>query len=188
MKEKVLQKMKYKSLLMNFYSGFSLKNDEHFFEDYIKKSDYTVSGFSYGSIKALEHTKKQISNGKRVDTLQLFSPAFFQTKSDKFKRLQSMSYAKNQEKYLLGFIQGCFHPLDVTPVEHKESSQEELDTLLNFVWNPSELIALAQKGVHIEVYLGGQDKIIDGDGAREFFLNFTTVTYIKNANHFLQIQ
>ena len=37
------------------------------------------------------------------------------------------------------------------------------------------------------VYLGGEDKIIDVEAAREFFLHVATVTYIKNANHFLQI-
>jgi hypothetical protein len=42
-----------------------------------------------------------------------------------------------------------------------------------------------QRGINIEVYLGGEDKIIDVTGAREFFLEVATVTYIKDANHFL---
>jgi hypothetical protein len=65
---------------------------------------------------------------------------------------------------------------------------EELDELLNYEWDIYELNRLAQKGVKIEVYLGSEDKIIDVESARELFLQVSTVTYIKNANHFLQIQ
>ena len=83
---------------MKFFSGFSLKNEEHFFTDYIKDSNYTVCGFSYGAIKALEYTQVQLNLGNRIDTLQLFSPAYFQTTSQIFKRLQMISYAKNKQK------------------------------------------------------------------------------------------
>ena len=82
---------------MKFYSGFCLKNEEYLFSEFIKKSEYTICGFSYGAIKALRATKGALDEGKRVDTLQLLSPAFFQTKNEKFKRLQLMSYKKNEE-------------------------------------------------------------------------------------------
>ncbi|MDD2652941.1 MAG: pimelyl-ACP methyl ester esterase BioV [Sulfurimonas sp.] len=172
---------------MRFYSGFSLKGDEHFFDAYINRSDYTVCGFSYGAIKAFEYAKEQLVFEKRVDTLQLFSPAFFQTKEEKFKKLQLLGYRKSRDLYLIEFIKSCFLPYQRKSVEHKENSVEELEELLYFNWNIDELKNLAQKGVKIEVYLGGKDAVIDAEGAREFFLEVATVTYMKDANHFLQI-
>jgi len=170
---------------MKFYSGFSLKNEQHFFDAYINRSDYSVCGFSYGAIKAFLYVKEQLELKKRVDTLQLFSPAFFQTKDDKFKKLQLMAYRKNRDLYLSEFIKSCFLPHSKKSIEHEENSFEELEELLYFNWNMNELKNLAKKGVKIEVYLGGEDKIIDVEGAREFFLEVATVTYIKEANHFL---
>ena len=171
---------------MKFYSGFSLENEQCFFQSYIKKSEYTVCGFSYGAIKALRDITEKLAQGKRVDTLQLFSPAFFQTKSEQFRKLQTRSYTKNKEKYLSQFIVGCFAPYTSKELLHVETQLWELEELLNYKWVQSELQNLCNKGVVIEVYLGGEDKIIDVEAAREFFLHVGTVTYIKNANHFLQ--
>ncbi|MCD6432511.1 MAG: pimelyl-ACP methyl ester esterase BioV [Sulfurimonas sp.] len=172
---------------MKFYSGFSLQNENFFFKSFIDNSDYTVCGFSYGAIKAFEHVKKQLACSKRVDRLQLFSPVFFQTKSAKFKKLQLMSYRKNRDGYLMQFIDSCFSPYAKKRVEHSNSTLDELDELLNYEWNIQELQDIVDKGVKVEVYLGDKDKIIDVESAREFFLQATTITYIKNANHFLQI-
>ena len=173
---------------MKFYSGFSLKNEEHFFKDFIKNSEYCVSGFSYGAIKAFKEAKQKIETGKRVDTLQLFSPAFFQTKSEKFKRLQSLSYAKSKDKYLLTFLHACFSPYEEQKTQTRETRPEELEELLGYEWILSDLKALEDKGVMIEVYLGGKDFIVDSLSAKEFFIETATVTYIKNANHFLQTE
>jgi len=171
---------------MTFYSGFSLKNENEFFKDFIKDTEYTVCGFSYGAIKAFEHVEKQLENSKRVDTLQLFSPAFFQTKPSKFKRLQTMGYSKNKDKYLNEFTKACFAPYEIIDLEHSDTSLDELEELLNYRWNQSRLENISDKGVDIEVYIGGRDIVIDVQKAREFFLNVATVTYIKDANHFLQ--
>ncbi|MDD5203500.1 MAG: hypothetical protein PHH41_10190 [Sulfurimonas sp.] len=95
---------------MKFYSGFSLQNESHFFDSFILKSDYCVCGFSYGAIKALRYAKEQLENRQRIDTLQLFSPAFFQTKTQKFKRLQTLSYSKNRQIYIEQFLDACFLP------------------------------------------------------------------------------
>ncbi|DAB28588.1 MAG: hypothetical protein A2513_05085 [Sulfurimonas sp. RIFOXYD12_FULL_33_39] len=170
---------------MKFYSGFALKDEEHYFKEYINSSQYSVCGFSYGAIKAFLHVKEQLEIGKRVDTLQLFSPAFFQTKDEKFKKIQLMGYKKDKEAYLKNFSAACFLPYEKKVVEYNENSVEELEELLYFKWNIEELKSIAQKGVKIEVYLGSEDKIIDVLGAREFFLHVATVTYIKDANHFL---
>ena len=172
---------------MKFYSGFSLKNEISFFKDFVKESQYSVCGFSYGAIKAFRYTQEQLQEGKRIDTLQLFSPAFFQTKSQKFKRVQIISFTKCKEKYLSSFIDGCFFPHAKKDLQHMQTSIEELNELLNFQWNQNDLQDLVDKGVVIEVYLGEKDMIIDVESARELFLQVSTVTYIKNANHFLQI-
>ena len=171
---------------MKFFSGFSLQNEEHFFDLFILKSDFTVSGFSYGAIKAFEFTCKALEAGKRVDTLQLFSPAFFQSRDEKFKRLQSMAYRKNEEVYLQQFINACFLPYEREDVERCETTLEELNELLYYEWDIEKLRALQNSGVIIEVYLGQKDQIVDADAAKAFFLDVATVTYIKDANHFLQ--
>ena len=171
---------------MNYYSGFSLKNDRAFFKEYIKDSVYTVSGFSYGAIKAFKYVKQELERGNRVDTLQLFSPAFFQTKSSKFKKLQTITYTKNEDAYLRNFIKSCFLPHEQKKIEHSENFIEELNELLNYEYIKSDFLELIDKGLVVEVYLGSEDRIIDVESAREFFLDIATVTYIKNANHFLQ--
>ncbi|SFV67338.1 FIG00387961: hypothetical protein [hydrothermal vent metagenome] len=171
---------------MKFFSGFSLKDDKHFFTPYIKESDYTVCGFSYGAIKAFEAVKKELQEGRRVDTLQLFSPAFFQSRDEKFKRLQLMAYRKNEDVYLAQFLNACFLPYEKQEVSRSVTVLEELEELLSYEWNKQDLAALGAQGVVIEVYLAGEDKIVDADAAKAFFMDVATVTYIKEANHFLQ--
>ncbi len=172
---------------MKFHSGFSLKNEHYYFKEYVNSSQYTVCGFSYGAIQALRHVKEMLSEKKRVDRLQLFSPAFFQTKDEKFKRVQLMGYKKSAASYLGEFIKLCFSPYEKKIVEHDKNNIEELEELLRYEWDADELRELVKRGVKIEVYLGGKDAIIDVDGAREFFIQVATVTYIKDANHFLLV-
>lgn len=172
---------------MRFFSGFSLTNEEHFFDAFVSKSDFTVCGFSYGAIKALRETLKSLQEHKRVDRLQLFSPAFFQTKSEKFKRLQSISFNRTKEAYIEQFINSCFTPYPPKKIELAQSSAQELEDLLWYEWDKKELEYIVKSGVVIEVYLGSEDAIIDVNAAKEFFLDVATVTYIKGANHFLQV-
>ncbi len=171
---------------MKFYSGFALEKDDVFFEDLIQESPFFIYGFSYGAIKAYLHVKKAMEEGKRVDRLVLFSPAFFQTKSEKFKRLQKMAYRKNKEQYLQNFLYSCFAPYTLKEITLKNSSLEELEELLEYKWDINGFQKLKNQGVAIEVYLGGKDNVIDVDGAYEFFTQIADVTYIKKANHFLQ--
>jgi len=173
---------------MTFYSGFSLKNESYLFKNYIDSSQYCVCGFSYGAIKAYEHVNQHVKNGKRVDTLQLFSPAFFQTKPTKFKRVQTLSYKKNKDAYLREFISSCFSPHEKKIIENVETNSQELEELLNYVWDIEALKELQKNGVKIEVYIGAKDEIIDAESAKDFFLHVATLTYIKDANHFLQIK
>lgn len=168
---------------MRFFSGFSLQGDRHFFEPYLKKSDYTVAGFSYGAIKAAHFAAESTD---RIDTLQLFSPAFFQTKKESFKRLQMGGYLKDPDGYLEAFLANCFAPCPMQAVEEGEHDADALHELLYFEWDETLMERIRAKGIRIEVYLGLEDKIIDVAGAREFFIPYATVTSIKRANHFLQ--
>ena len=65
-----------------YFSGFCFENESEIFDEYLEINDFTVSGFSYGAIKAFEEV---LASNKRVDKLQLFSPAFFQSFDKKFK-------------------------------------------------------------------------------------------------------
>ena len=168
---------------MIFYSGFSLTNEAHFFDKFLENSDYTVSGFSYGAIKAARYASE---SKRRIDTLQLFSPAFFQTKKESFRRLQLTAFNNDPEIYLDRFIQGCFAPSPVQDIEVTTGTIEELDELLHYVWDDTLMRSIVKKGIRIEVYLGLEDKIIDAQAARDFFLPFATVTSIRQGNHFLQ--
>lgn len=168
---------------MRFYSGFALSGDQHFFDPYLKHSDYTVAGFSYGAIKAAQYVA---DSRERIDTLQLFSPAFFQTKKESFRRLQMGGYFKDAERYLENFLTSCFAPSPVAPISLGSNDAESLQELLYFEWTYSLMECIRAKGTIIEVYLGLDDQVIDVAGAREFFLPYATVTSIKRANHFLQ--
>lgn len=175
--------------MTNFFSGFSLQNELYLFEPYLKKSDFCVAGFSYGAIKACQYTAELLRKGKRVDTLQLFSPAFFQTKEEKFKRLQLMSYKKNRGQYMKNFLASCFEPYESKIVElNNTDDADDLKMLLEYEWDLELLSWIAAKGISIEVYLGFEDAIIDPVGAYKFFKQVANVTIIKKANHFLQIQ
>ena len=166
-----------------YFNGFALEQEEHFFESFRDKGQYVASGFSYGAVKAF---KEVLNTTTRIDKLQLFSPAFFQSKPSKFKRLQLMGYQKNSDQYLEKFTENCFLPYDVQTVRYAKHSANELEELLSYEWDVKELQRLKDRGVSIEVYLGGQDKITDVGPAYAFFLPFATVTLIKSANHFLQ--
>lgn len=170
---------------MKFYSGFALDGEQEYFKDYIDSTDFCICGFSYGAIKALKETLVELKNAKRVDRLQLFSPAFFQTRDDKFKKVQLMGYRKNAYVYLEQFLKSCFLPYQQRDVNISHNSIDELKELLEYVWSKKELEYIKNSGVQIEVYLGGNDNIIDAKGAKEFFLEFATITFIKDANHFL---
>ena len=166
-----------------YFNGFALQDEAHFFDDIIDRGQYVISGFSYGAIKAF---KEALNSTTRVDKLQLFSPAFFQSKSSKFKRLQLMGYQKSSEAYLTKFTENCFLPYGVQDVTYAKHSATELEELLTYEWDLKELQQLIDRGTSIEVYLGGQDKISDVGPAYTFFLPFSTVTLVKGANHFLQ--
>lgn len=168
---------------MHFYSGFLLRNEADFFAPYLKKSAVNVAGFSYGAIKAFEHA---LSAPQRIDTLQLFSPAFFLDRDSGFKRMQLRGFKRDPDAYRSAFLQSCFSPYPVREVDASDDGADDLEKLLDFPWPAEKLSALKRRGIIIEVYVGEKDAVIDADAAAEYFKPFATTYYIKGANHFLQ--
>jgi hypothetical protein len=166
-----------------FYHGFALENEEHFFEPYFYGDEYTVAGFSYGAIKAAYYAAHA---SHRIDTLQLFSPAFFQTKSESFRKLQMGGYVRNPQMYIERFKESCFAPYFPKNIEMAQHNEQELHELLYFTWTHELIELIRSKGIVIEVFLGLDDCVIDVLGAKDFFLPFATVTSIRLGNHFLQ--
>ncbi|MCF6173817.1 MAG: pimelyl-ACP methyl ester esterase BioV [Campylobacteraceae bacterium] len=168
---------------MKFFSGFCFQNESRLFDEYLEQNDFCVTGFSYGAIKAFEYA---LNCSNRIDKLQLFSPAFFQDKSEKFKKLQSMHFAKDSEKYIEDFLKKVLNSsiFDIKKY-YKKGTNEELKELLGYVWSIDKLNTLKQKGTNIEVYLGENDRIINSNSALEFFKPFAQIYYIKNTNHLL---
>lgn len=168
---------------MTYFNGFALQGEAHYFKQYMEEGDYVISGFSYGAIKAFQDASARTT---RVDKLQLFSPAFFQNRSEKFKRLQLIGYQKESQAYLAKFTQNCFDPYRTEDLSYAAHDLAQLEELLSYEWNREALQTLRDAGTEIEVYLGELDKISDVEAAYEFFRTVASVTLIKGANHFLQ--
>jgi transcriptional regulator of heat shock response len=166
-----------------YFSGFCFVNESELFDEYLENNDFTVCGFSYGAIKAFEEV---LNSNTRVDKLQLFSPAFFQTFDDKFKRMQLMFFKKDANAYCENFLKNVASPTNQDISKYfNQDTIEELEELLNYEWNKEKLQKLVDNGTKIEVFLGGVDKIIDAQKAKEFFKDFATVYYIKEKGHLL---
>ncbi len=168
---------------MNFFSGFGFESEEKLFENYLDRSEYSVGGFSLGAINALEYVKNRPS---RIDKLQLFSPAFFNNKQESFKRTQLHYFQKDPKKYIQTFMQNTAYPSKVDlSIYQCQSTKEDLQKLLYYLWDEKDLEDIVKRGIKIEVYIGGKDKIIDAQVARDFFLPYGSVYFIKEGGHCL---
>lgn len=168
----------------NYFSGFCLKNEKVLFDEYIIENNVTKSGFSYGAIMAFEDV---LHSNKRIDLLQLFSPAFFQNKNKKFIRMQEMFYKKDKNTYSENFIKNISLPSKFNCLEYlTEGKSSELNILMNYVWEQEKLEKVLNNGTKIEVYLGSEDKIIDSKEAMNFFKEYARVYFIKDVGHILK--
>ena len=174
----------------NYFSGFCLKGEKKLFDDYLIKNDFTISGFSYGAQKALNAAIETLEKKKRVDLIQLFSPAFFNDKDEKFKRMQLMFFKKDSDSYCENFLNNTSYPCALDDFSLRsyfvKGSFDELKELLYYEWDEKKLQRLVECGVGIEVFLGGNDKIIDSIKAKEFFVQYATVYFVKDAGHVLK--
>jgi len=169
---------------MHYFNGFSLKNEEDLFSDYLIQSDYCVAGFSYGAQKAFEYAS---TTDKRIDRLILLSPAFFQMQQKSFIRMQLHYFKADKEAYIGQFLKNAAYPssMDLTPFLHLES-KEALESLLTYQWEKQKIEALQKKGISIEVFLGAKDRILDAKEVFGFFSEVATCYYLKDGGHLLQ--
>ena len=171
---------------MRFFSGFSLHEEAELFSGYLTQSAYTVAGFSKGAIDALEYC---VAAEERIDLLQLISPAFFLDREAQFKEKQLEAFRKNSILYLKQFLRNIAYPLkkDLTPYLAPEG-EDALQRLLDYPWEKEKLQTLKARGIRMEVYLGGRDKIIDPIAAMAYFKPYATVYFIKEGGHILDGQ
>ncbi len=168
---------------MSFFSGFGFCHEEKLFENYLDKSEYCISGFSLGAIKAVEYT---LGYKFRIDKLQLFSPAYFMDKSESFKRAQLHYFQKQPQEYIQTFMKNVVYPAKIDlSIYSCESDKKDLEKLLYYQWKEEDLQEIVTRGINIEVYIGAKDKIIDPQKARDFFLPYGSVYFIKEGGHCL---
>ena len=172
---------------MKFFSGFCLDIDKNFFSEFIEDKEFIVAGFSYGAQKAVDYVLK---TEKRIDKLQLLSPAFFNYPK-KLIDLNINAFKKDKNSYIKNFltkaglkfkIENGNWKINENNVQICECNERDLYNLFTFEWEKIGQI----KDIKIEIFLGEYDKIIALKKAREFFINFGDVYFIKKANHFLR--
>ena len=168
-----------------YFSGFCLEDEKELFQEYLIQNDYTISGFSYGAIKAFEFALASSAMDIRIDLVQLFSPSFFNDKDKKYKRMQLIYFKKDSKLYCDNFLKNSGFSIKQSKKYFKSGTYEELDELLHYKWDQKKLQMLINNGTKIEVYLGENDKIIDSNKALEFFVNFSEVYFIKDSEHIL---
>ncbi len=169
---------------MKYFNGFSLTGEEQLFANYLDDSDFTVAGFSYGAQLAFEYLYQE-SQG-RIDRLILISPAYFQEEKSSFVRTQLRYFDNNKESYIDQFLKNVSYPNNIDLSRYLQlGDSAKLRSLLSYRWDIRKIEELIKRGVDIEVYLGGRDRIIDSSKAFEFFSKLTTTYLIKESGHLI---
>lgn len=169
---------------MKFFSGFCFSGEMELFASFANLNHlYSLSGFSYGGILAFKKALELVHSKQRVQTLNLFSPAFFQNQKESFKKIQILGFRKDPQSYIANFLNLCGNP----PQKFfKQGTLEELEELLFFKWKEEDLKFLTHHGVQINVFVGGRDQIISPQEVSEFFSPYGVVYFYKHLNHCLQ--
>jgi pimeloyl-ACP methyl ester carboxylesterase len=168
---------------MKYFNGFSLQSEETLFYDYLTRSDYVISGFSYGAQQAFEYA---CNSTQRIEKLILLSPAFFQTQKPSFIRTQLRYFEAGKDAYVKQFLSNVSYPSNINLSRYlKVGTKDELEALLTYIWDEDKLKALRDRGITIEVFIGEEDKILDGHEAIAFFKKSCTVYSIKKSGHLL---
>ncbi len=169
---------------MRYFNGFSLCNEEEFFKEQLIKSNYAVSGFSYGAQKAFEYVYNNTT--ERVDRLVLISPAFFQNHKKSFIKTQLRYFKADKDAYTKQFLKNVAYPSSIDLSSYLcEGTYEELESLLGYVWEKEKILELLDRGVTIEVFMGDSDKIVDVKKSYEFFSLLTPLYLFKGKGHLL---
>lgn len=170
---------------MKYFNGFSLKSEEVFFKEKLLVNEYTIAGFSYGATKAFEYA---YHSKERIDRLILLSPAFFQNHKKSFVRTQLRYYKADEKAYTKQFLKNVAYPSSVELETYltNKGTIEELEELLTYVWNREKILELTERGVIIEVFIGGEDKIVDAEKSFEFFSKLVPTYFVKEVGHLLK--
>jgi len=170
--------------MMKYFNGFSLRNEESLFQQYLIDSNYTVTGFSYGAQQAFDYVYQ---TKERIDRLILLSPAFFQSEKPSFIRTQLRYFEAGQEAYVKQFLTNASYPSNIDLSEYLNiGTKEALEALLTYQWDHKKIQEVLDRGITIEVFLGSEDKIINAHKAFDFFRPLATTYLIKGAGHILQ--
>ena len=165
---------------MRYYSGFAFWNEKELFKEYLEEGEFNVAGFSYGAQKALIDA---VHTTKRVNKLQLFSPAFF-PKNQKYAKLQINAFKKDKNLYIQKFIENVKFPKEIDLSKYfDEPELYQLEEMFEFNWGIIEYAK--KKNIDIEVFIGEQDKIIDINETVKFFKRYAKVYFIKDVGHLL---
>jgi len=171
---------------MKYFNGFALKDEEVFFKSMLVESDFLVAGFSYGAQKAFEYV---YNSKERIDRLMLFSPAFFQNEKKSFIKTQLRYYKADESAYTKQFLKNVVYPSSVDLSHYlSEGSLEELEFLLSYTWDKKRFLELLDRGVVIEVFIGGLDKIVNSKESFEFFSEFAMTYFFKEKGHLLEMK
>jgi predicted alpha/beta hydrolase family esterase len=169
---------------MKYFSGFSFKNEQELFSEFLIDEEFVVAGFSYGAQKAIEYV---YSSNQRVNLLQLISPAYFNDKDIKFKRLQTLFFKKDKSQYQKNFLSNTLYPSNIDISKYiVDITLDDLESLLYYEWDKDKLKSISKRGTKIEVYLGDIDRVISYKESREFFIEDATIFTIKNSGHILR--
>ncbi|CAA6809228.1 MAG: Unknown protein [uncultured Sulfurovum sp.] len=169
---------------MKYFNGFSLSGEEIFFKEQLVHSRYTVAGFSYGAQKAFDYV---YHNKERIDRLILISPAFFQNHKKSFIKTQLRYFKVDKEAYRKAFLENVTYPSSIFLDDFLcDGSYKELNDLLSYAWDKEKIKVLIQRGISIEVFMGGADKIVDAKKSFEFFSALVPVYLFKAKGHLLQ--
>lgn len=153
------------------------------FSSFIPPKEACIVGFSYGGIRAMEYAMETKEFFKK---LILISPAFYQHTTDEFRQAQLDAFVADSDLYTIKLLKKSGFSDSERDVYGHMGTIDELGELLYYEWSKQMLRSLCAKGVQIEVYLGGADRIVDPNVSMEFFKDFATVYFIKNKNHFVR--
>lgn len=170
---------------MRYFNGFCLKGEEIFLSDIVVDSAYSIVGFSYGAQKAFEYAYNHNSK-ERIDRLILISPAFFQDHKKSFIKTQLCYFKADEMSYKKTFLKNVVSPsTEVLDAFMVKGSFEELEALLSYVWERDKIEELLNRGVTIEVFMGGEDKIVEHQKSFDFFSTLVPVYLFKDKGHLL---
>jgi len=164
---------------VKYFNGFCLYEEKKLFKEFLEEKEFVVAGFSYGAQKALCYT---LNSKKKVDKLQLISPAFFDY-NQKIIDLNLKAFKKDKKLYIKNFLtKAGIDKCGDEEIRLTKCSEDDLYRLFTFDWEKIK----KTKNIKIEVFLGEYDRIIASKKAYEFFINYADVYLIKKANHFLR--